>query len=75
MNEEQKRYYIKLTEKIFTVPAGERRQYIANLKKTDMEFYERIEYLTRFLIIYEDEIESYAKDRIQEILSDMGSAS
>jgi len=40
-----------------------------------MEFYERIEYLTRFLIIYEDEIESYAKDRIQEILSDMGSAS
>jgi len=38
MNEEQKRYYIKLTEKIFTVPAGERRQYIANLQKQIWSF-------------------------------------
>lgn len=71
MNEEQKRYYTRLTEKIFTIPAGERKQYLTDLKKTDMEFYERIEYLMRFLTIYEDEIESYAKERIQEILSDM----
>ena len=75
MNEEQKRYYTWLTEKIFSIPAGERQQYLADLKKTDMEFYERLEYLIRFLTSREEEIESYAKDRIQEILSDMGNVS
>lgn len=33
MNEEQKRYYSRLTEKIFSIPAEERGQYLADLKK------------------------------------------
>jgi hypothetical protein len=71
MDEEQLRYYKKMTEKIFSIPAGERDQYLAEIKKRDGEFYERIEHLARFLTSREDLLENYAHHQIRRILSDL----
>lgn len=70
MDDEQLRYYKKMTEKIFSVPVSEREQYLADLKKRDSQFYERIEHLSRFLMSREDLLENYAHDQIRRILSD-----
>lgn len=71
MDKEQKRYYTSVVEKIFSMPKSEREQCLANIKKQDREFYERIEHLADFLTIQGDELESYAKYRIRKILSDL----
>jgi hypothetical protein len=71
MDEEQMRYYKMMTEKIFSIPAGEREQYLAEIKKRDGEFYERIEHLARFLTSREDLLKNYAPHQIRHILSDL----
>ena len=74
MDDEQMRYYKNMTEKIFSLPAGERQAYLAKIKKRDGEFYERIEHLTRFLTSREDLLENYAHDQIKDILSRLNDA-
>lgn len=59
-----------MTEKIFSIPAEEREKYLADIKKRDGQFYERIEHLSRFLMSREDLLENYAHDQIKRILSD-----
>ena len=68
MEEEQKKYYSKIAEKMFAIPAEERGEYLAGIKKRDGEFYERIEHLSKFLTSREDELENYARNRIRKIL-------
>lgn len=75
MDDEQLRYYKKMTEKIFATPAAEREKYLAEIKKRDGQFYERIEHLARFLTSREDLLENYAHDQIKQILSDLGDVS
>lgn len=70
MDDEQMRYYKNMTEKIFSLPAGERQSYLAEIKKMDGEFYERIEHLARFVTSRENLLENYAHDQIKRILSD-----
>jgi hypothetical protein len=68
MEEEQRKYYAKIAERMFAIPAEEREGYLANIKMRDVEFYERIEHLSKFLISRENEFENYARNRIREIL-------
>ncbi|WP_340104472.1 hypothetical protein [Rhodohalobacter sp. 8-1] len=71
MNEEQLNYYKKMTEKIFSIPANERGNYLAEIKKKDGEFYERIEHLSQFLLSRKENVEKHAQDQIKRILSDL----
>lgn len=71
MDEEQKEYYKKLTEKIFSKSPEKREQYLRDIKTRDGEFYERIEHLVRFATSREDLLEDYAYNQIKRILSDM----
>lgn len=75
MDEEQLNYYKRITEKIFSIPADERGEYLAYIKKKDGEFYERIEHLSQFLLSRENMLESHAEDQIKRILSDLNKAS
>lgn len=75
MDKEQKRYYTSVAEKIFSMQPGEREQYLADIKRSDGEFYERIENLSGFLRNHKGELESYAQNRIREILSDLDNTS
>lgn len=68
MEEEQKKYYSKVAEKMFAIPAEEREEYLADIKKRDGDFYERIEHLSKFLTSREGELENYARNRIRKIL-------
>jgi hypothetical protein len=68
MEEEQKKYYSKVAEKMFAIPAEKRGDYLELIKKRDREFYERIEHLSKFLTSREDELENYARHRIRKIL-------
>lgn len=71
MDDEQLRYYKKMTEKIFSIPAADREQYLAEIKNRDGQFYERIEHLSLFVTSREDLLENYAHDQIKRILSDL----
>lgn len=63
-------YYQQLTEKIFSKPADERDQFLKELKKEEMEYFERIEHLVRFVTSREDLLEDYAYNQIKRILDD-----
>lgn len=68
MNDDQMEHYQRLTEKIFSKPANEREQFIQEIRNNEMEYFERIEHLIRFLTSREDELEKYAYIQIKRIL-------
>lgn len=74
MDKEQLNYYKRMTEKIFSIPADEREEYLAYIKKKDGEFYERIEHLSRFLISRENMLERHSQDQIKRILTELDEA-
>lgn len=71
MNDDQMEHYKRLTEKIFSKPAGEREQYLKEIKYNEMEYFERIEHLIRFLTSRENELEEYAYSQIKRILDEL----
>ncbi|CAN5121127.1 hypothetical protein BH23BAC3_BH23BAC3_18210 [soil metagenome] len=71
MNDDQMEHYQRLTEKIFSKPASEREQYLQEIRDNEMEFFERIEHLIRFLTSREDELEEYAYSQIKRILDEL----
>lgn len=75
MEKEQLNYYKRITEKIFSVPASEREGYLAKIKKSDREFFEQIEHLSRYLANQEEVLEPIAQDKIKQILADLNSSS
>jgi len=71
MNDDQMEHYQRLTEKVFSKPAGEREQYLKEIRDKEMKYFERIEHLIRFLTSREDELEEYAYSQIKRILDDL----
>lgn len=71
MDEDQKKYYKNMTEKIFSKSPEERERYLNEIKSRDTEFYERIEHLVRFVTSREDILEDYAYSQIKRILNDL----
>jgi|GEM_PF-782208 len=74
MDDQMKKHYQRLTEKIFSKPAEERAQYLLELRNSEMEYFERIEHLIRFLTSREGELEEYAYSQIKRILDERDEA-
>jgi hypothetical protein len=71
MDEQMMKHYQRLTEKIFSKPAGERAQYLEEIKKSEMEFFKRIGHLISFLTAHDDDLEKYAHGQIKHILDEL----
>jgi len=71
MNNDQMEHYQRLTEEIFSKPAGEREQYLKEIRNNEMEYFKRIEHLIRFLTSREDDLEEYALSQIKRILDEL----
>ncbi len=71
MEDDRMEQYQKITEEIFTKPPAERRRYLKEIKRRDIEYYERIEHLIRYLTSREDDLEEYAQNQIKRILDDL----
>jgi len=71
MDDERKEKYQKLTEKIFSKPPAERQRFLKKIRERDLEYYERIEHLIRFLVSRDDDLKGYAHDQIKRILDDL----
>lgn len=65
------KHYQRLTEKIFSKPAGEREQYLEEIKNSEIQFFERIGHLINFLTAHDDDLEKYAHSQIKQILDDL----
>lgn len=71
MDDQMMKHYGRLTEKIFSKPAGERAQYLEEIKKNEMEFFNRIGHLITFLTAHDEGLENYAHSQIKQILDDL----
>ena len=65
------KHYQRLTEKIFSKPAGERAQYLEEIRDNEMEFFKRIDHLISFLTTNDDKLEKFAHHQIKQILDDL----
>lgn len=73
MDDDRKKQYEKIAEKIFSKPPAERRRYLKEIKNKDLEYYERIEYLIRFITSREEDLDDYAHTQIKRMLDDLHS--
>jgi len=71
MDDDQKKQYEKIAEKIFSKPPEERRRYLKEIKNRDLEYYERIEHLIRFMSNRGDDLDDYAHTQIKRMLDDL----
>jgi len=71
MNDDQMEHFKHLTEMILSKPASERERFLKEVKRNEMQYFERIEHLIKFLTTHDDGLEKYAHRQIKQILDDL----